>query len=113
MITKEVTLSILTPVYTPVQTGRRATVHAVPGMDVAMGRPVTALCGRTITPGAGRWDAIYFPRTWPVLVAQWRRIGRTHVTFTCGHCARRTPYQTARVFAIGADGAAAREVITS
>lgn len=63
-------------------------VHTIPVMDPSdarIGASLFTLCGRLVT-----ITAVYEPTAWARFVAQWVRIGRTHVTFTCANCAKRT-----------------------
>jgi hypothetical protein len=65
--------------------GSTSTVHAVPTDDAKGGQTLAALCGRKI-----KVTTTYYPEDWPKMAEQWHRIGRTHITYVCGDCAKRS-----------------------
>ncbi len=57
--------------------------HAVAASAVKIGVTATTVCGRKVVA-----TATWSPEDWPRFRATWDRMGKTHVTGTCGRCAK-------------------------
>lgn len=65
--------------------GAPLTFYDLPGTPSGH-RQAQTLCGRDVLV-----QATYNRQSWDTAVAEYRRIGATHQTFTCGQCVRRVP----------------------